>query len=230
MRRVIYMALPAYHGTIRVETSAGIVNAAIDCAAKGWDLRYRLSIGDCILPRVRNRFIADALADPAVTDLFFIDHDIAWEDGAIIRMLEHPVDFVAGVYPKREDPITYPVRYLKDQPTMTDPATGLVEVEGVPGGFMRIRTSALRRMVEHYAHLEYEEEALASKNAWALFDYDLNGKRYWGEDFVFCNRWREMGGKIWVDPLLSFHHIGPKPFRGCLFEHLQEIEKQQAAA
>jgi hypothetical protein len=34
--------------------------------------------------------------------------------------------------------------------------------------------------------------------------------KFWGEDSHFGNRWREMGGEVWVDPDISFTHRGPR--------------------
>lgn len=34
--------------------------------------------------------------------------------------------------------------------------------------------------------------------------------QWWGEDFYFAERWREMGGTVWVDPDIHFTHSGFK--------------------
>jgi hypothetical protein len=45
--------------------------------------------------------------------------------------------------------------------------------------------------------------------------------QYFTEDYVFCRRFRAIGGKVWVDPILELDHTGTKVFRGCLFDYLQ---------
>ena len=42
----------------------------------------------------------------------------------------------------------------------------------------------------------------------------------WGEDFTFCKRWRDIGGKVYLDALLRFQHIGRKAWSGCYAESL----------
>jgi hypothetical protein len=219
--RHVYIALPAYNGAVRVETTACLVDAVAEFNRLGWRYKLQISVGDSILPRCRNKFIADALADPQITDLVFLDHDIAWGANALPKLLSHHVDLVAGVYPKREDPISFPVRFL-DGEIRRCPTTGLVPVDGVPAGFLRITTRALRRMVQHYYHLRYDEKGVPGDVAWSLFDFQMVGGKYWGEDFVFCRRFRDMGGEILVDPDLEFAHIGHKPFQGSLAKWLDD--------
>ena len=34
------------------------------------------------------------------------------------------------------------------------------------------------------------------------------------EDWVFCNQWREVGGKIWLHPYIKLDHIGTYIYEG----------------
>ena len=34
------------------------------------------------------------------------------------------------------------------------------------------------------------------------------------EDFAFCDRWRALGGTVWVDLTLGLNHTGPVKFEG----------------
>ena len=38
--------------------------------------------------------------------------------------------------------------------------------------------------------------------------------RYLSEDYMFCQWWRNMGGKIWLCPWMKTHHIGTYAFNG----------------
>jgi hypothetical protein len=37
---------------------------------------------------------------------------------------------------------------------------------------------------------------------------------YLPEDYTFCNRWRAMGGEIWVDVRSKFTHVGAFEYHG----------------
>jgi hypothetical protein len=39
-----------------------------------------------------------------------------------------------------------------------------------------------------------------------------------GEDLTFCNKWRKIGGEIWVDHRLSIGHVGRHVYRGSIAE------------
>lgn len=223
MTRNVYVALPAYTGTVRVETMQALLHEFMLMAANGISARLRVNAGDSILPRCRNMFLMDFYTHEEFTDFVFLDHDIAWEQGSLMRLLRHPVDLVAGVYPKRQDPISYPVRWL-DGEYDADPETGLVEAAGVPTGFMRLTRRCVDGMMQRYWSLTYQEDGLPGGKAVALFDFEKVEGRYWGEDYVFCHRWRGMGGKVWVDPEIRFQHIGFKRHEGRLGDWLRERE------
>lgn len=38
--------------------------------------------------------------------------------------------------------------------------------------------------------------------------------RYLSEDYMFCQYWRKIGGKIWLCPWMKTQHVGTYPFRG----------------
>jgi hypothetical protein len=41
------------------------------------------------------------------------------------------------------------------------------------------------------------------------------------EDFAFCRRWRDMGGKVYVDLNSKLQHAGQHLYRGDLIESLK---------
>jgi hypothetical protein len=50
---------------------------------------------------------------------------------------------------------------------------------------------------------------------------DPDSGRYLSEDYAFCRRWRDIGGKIWVDLHCKLLHLGQHNFRGDLAESLR---------
>lgn len=55
--------------------------------------------------------------------------------------------------------------------------------------------------------------------------------QFWGEDYWFTERWREMGGEVWVDPDIHFTHSGRKSWSATFGDTLRAvIAKQQEAA
>jgi hypothetical protein len=50
--------------------------------------------------------------------------------------------------------------------------------------------------------------------------------QYWGEDYFFAERWREMGGHVWVDPDIEFTHRGSKDWKGNFIHSVRSAQSQ----
>lgn len=197
--------------------------------------KFKFARGQSLIQIARNQFVADFLASDC-TDLVMIDDDMAWQDGAFMRLLSHPCDVVGGIYPMRTDPLCYPIRRLNGG--KFDKATGLLEVELMPTGFLRMTRACLEQMVACHPELAYSDDKVPCGVAHALFWVDLADnmpeskpglKTVVGEDFSFCRKWRAMGGKVYADTLLRFRHWGKKGFEGCYAETLPVSEILEAA-
>jgi len=57
----------------------------------------------------------------------------------------------------------------------------------------------------------------------AAFDcmIDPTNRRYLSEDYAFCRRWQQAGGKIYADVNTTLGHVGNLPFSGCLNDRLK---------
>lgn len=227
----VLLALPAYPGYTQNETLHTVIRLQREIVARGWGCVLEDRAGSGLIHTVRNYFVAKMLAGD-FTDLFFLDDDVGTEDAqAGIRLLEAPVDVAAGVYPTRFEPQKWMVRYIQGQKELwTDPKHGLLEVEGVPAGFLRISRDCLLQMVYHYPELEYEDEDCPDGRTWGLFYPEIRDRHSFGEDMNFCLKWRAIGGKVWVDPLIHFKHIGRKAYEGCFGDWLRSRERLEAIA
>lgn len=220
MTRHVYLAM-ATRDKPEIETQMALLHTLRDLEKAGHKMTMKYIVKDSMIPKTRNQFVMDAL-DRGCTDLVMLDDDVVWERQAILRLLSHDCDVVGGVYPKRVDPLQYPVRLLPG--AKLDQDTGLMEVKYLPAGFLRMTDRCLKAMVERYRHLRYKDEDCPGGFATALFWFDLHpddddaGLVPWGEDFTFCRRWREMGGKVMLDTLLRFGHMGRKRYDGCYAE------------
>lgn len=220
--RHAWLAMPCYTGTIHTGTFRCVLNDILELAAAGIKVTVQDEAGNAMIGHARSLFCAMFLGTDA-TDLVFIDHDVTWEPGALLRLLSHPVEMVAGIYPKRADPLGFNVRYMQDRKELwADPATGLLEVEGVPAGMFRISRTALEKMVVAYPEKRFADHHAPKGFAWALFDNIHEGDAYFGEDYSFCRRWRQIGGQVWADPNIEMGHIGNKKFTGNFGKWLKD--------
>ncbi len=237
----VYLAMPSLSGRPDIATQSALIDTLVALKGAGVSVHFKPVVGDSIISRTRNFFVSDFLASDC-TDLIMIDDDLWWEPGAVQRLLSHPCDLVGGVYPKRQDDLEFPVR--RSPGAKVDLSTGLLEVELLPTGFLRMTRACLERMVQAYSHLRYHDRHLPNRQFYALFwvelgkglDGDIEDLEVWGEDFTFCKRWRDIGGKVWLDTLIEFKHIGRKAWGGryadsmpiaAMFEHV-DVDQRPA--
>jgi hypothetical protein len=221
MARKVFIAMPSMTGKPDLEAYHCHLATMRELERAGYEVMVKFCIRDFIAPRMRNLFLMKFI-ESGYDDLVFIDDDVSWEDGAMLRLLSHPVDLVAGIYPKRQDKLEYPVKRLDG--AELDKQTGLLEVQLLPTGFMRITRKCALEMVEKHQHLAYFEPNAKDGKAYAVFWFDMlpgdhpdagGLPEIWTEDYSFCRKWREIGGRCYADTYLTFRHIGRKGWEGC---------------
>lgn len=226
--RNIYVAMPSYTGRPDIETLHCLRNVAEGIQGLGWGITFKFTVGNSFISHARDRFVADFMARPDFTDLVMLDDDLWWEDDAVLRLLSHEVDLVGGVYPKKEETISFPVKRLG--PEETPDRRGLLKVRMLPGGFMRMTRSCVEKMYEAYPDLNYRDEAIPGGKNCALFlpalcpNDEGTEMSLWGEDFMFCRRWTAIGGDVYADTLLRFKHFGRKAYEACYADFLPEFQ------
>lgn len=106
-----------------------------------------------------------------------------------------------------------------------DVVEGLIEVYEAGTGFMLIKRKVFLKLIEAYPEMEYlddrdytlpEEE----RKMYSFFDTQVDEhKRYLSEDYDFCKKWRDIGGKIHLATSVVLDHSGTYTFKGRnLFE------------
>jgi hypothetical protein len=208
----VMIAIPAYTGTVHVGTMRSLMSDIIDLIRRGDTFTLVDDIGNAMIADSRG-IIASKFLESDCDCLVFIDSDVTWSDGGLLKIIDAPVDLCAGVYPMRRDPIQYPVHYIDQKELWADPKTGLLEVKSVSTGFLKLSRNCIEKMVEAYPEKHYYTAA-RDKQFYPLFEYICEDGFRWGEDFSFCIRWRRIGGKVWIDPEISMGHVGHKIFQG----------------
>lgn len=226
----VVFAIPTIDGAIRSECMLSLMTAQrlLFEAKIESDV---LVIADCpYLPTARNTLAAMFLRDPEATDLFFIDSDVGFDAMAVIRMVNRPEEIVAGIYPLKRDSGGWPV-VMQTRDGIPIGREGLIEADFLPTGFMRIKRSALERLMEAYPCLRYADSVVETmgdgtlREAWDFFHMgiDFERQRWTTEDYAFCQRWRELGGRLWIDPDIDFQHVGRKAYHGNLHQFLMRL-------
>ena len=196
--------------------------------------------GDSLITRSRNSIVAEFLSEPAYTHLLWIDADIGFTAEAVFRLIASDHDVAAGIYPlktmnwpaeipEKMTPHELSARYtsypFNPIGLNFDVKDGFVEVRDAPTGLMLIKRSVFDRMIEAYPELKYTPdhmhglEGIAAKIAdkhYRFFDTmaEPNNGRYLSEDYAFCRRWQNIGGKVYADANSKLTHIGQHTYSG----------------
>ena len=215
----VMIAIPAYTGVVHMGTMRSLINDTLELVKRGDRFTLVDDIGNALIADSRG-VIATKFWESDCDDLIFVDSDVTWQAGALLKLVDAPVDLVAGVYPARRDPINYPLHYLEKEELWADPETMLLEVKSVATGFMKISRNCIAKMIEAYPEKHYYT-AERDQQFYPLFDHVFEDGYKWGEDYSFCIRWRNIGGQVWIDPEIAMGHIGYKIFQGHLGNYLR---------
>ncbi len=194
--------------------------------------------GDSLVNRARNnlakRFLEglpgkDGAGNDVVIKhdwLLFLDTDLIFQPPDVDKLYQFAIKKGVGVYCG-----TYPIKQLKPKVVFNNiggqvpDAEGIVEVREAGTGFMLIHRNVFEQMQEKFKdEIEYcvdmGDPKLEQVIAWDFFsvgvrfDKDLNRKRFLSEDWYFCQRWRELGGKVLMHTKTSCNHIGVYNYPG----------------
>ena len=204
---------------------------------------------ESLITRGRNEIVKFFLMNEQYTHLFWIDSDISFEPAQAIRLLLSDHDVAAGIYPiKRQN---WPAEGLREGTTRQEFETRytdypfnpigfgaksvdefvtpdrFVEVAEAPTGFMCIKRGVINRMMQAYPQLNYVPDGPPdnpeARYYWLFFDcmVDPDSGRYLSEDYAFCRRWRDIGGKVHADLDSRLGHLGQHLYGGNLSESLR---------
>jgi hypothetical protein len=95
----------------------------------------------------------------------------------------------------------------------------LLEVYTLATGFMMIKRNCIEKMIEKYNDTKYIDDIGYFQNennnyTYALFDCGIVKNHYFSEDWMFCHRWKELGGSIWLDVSINLTHTGNEDYKG----------------
>lgn len=228
-RPCVFIATPCYGGMVSC-----YYMDSVQRMRGQYDIITSLLPNDSLLARARNLLIHKFMQSRA-THLLFMDSDISCEPEHLQEMLDFNRDFVGGVYPYKftswspgaqeraqsgKDPwLEAPLRYIgwpciedlkKEGRFITGNACGC--------GFMLLTRACLEKMINAYPETEFIDSGLTADckpiTAYALFDHIVEDKKYYGEDVIFCRRWKAIGGEIWLDIGRKLTHHGNMPYGG----------------
>lgn len=215
--RSLFVALPAYDFKVSLKLAVSLARFAQVAPQHGITLHIGSICGCSVVSRARNLLAADML-ESECSDLLFIDSDINFEPEDILRLMAWGSDpkkgIVAGVPRTRSEDKVYITTLDKDENgDLTMNGMGLVRAKRVATAFMLVRREVFETLAREHPEWQYRDNR-AERTLTAMFDFMLTEEGYIGEDFLFCDRAREHGFEVWIDPTIELGHMGVQEFKG----------------
>jgi hypothetical protein len=233
---------PSHDGKFFQNYVTSLLNFTIEAERAGMRMQVLFHQGESLVTRARNNCVAQFLANPDWTHLFWIDADIGFSAQAAFRLLLSGYDIAAGVYPlKREnwpsEGVPAGTTQQQFEATFTrytvnakaSETTAQVELEVQPDGFMKmteaptgfmvIKRAVFERLMASYPDLNYVPDSIGETDRglhYRFFDVmvDPETRRYLSEDYGFCRLWSGLGESIYIDANSNLSHQGAKMYRG----------------
>ena len=200
---------------------------------------------ESLVARARNSAAAAALHYEC-DYLLFIDADIAFNPADVYKLIDHDKDVVCGAYAKKyynaqklkyisrhhsklletnewkESSVDFATEISESFMDKVGEGAKLIEVDYAATGFMLIKAQVFHEIIKAKPELKYKNEVDGymswGDNFFNFFPADINpeSKKYESEDYGFCNLWRSLGGKIYIDPTIQLQHFGSVAYEGNL--------------
>ena len=122
----------------------------------------------------------------------------------------------------RQKLVNYNLNYLDKKINISN---NLAKVRHIATGFMLIQRKTIKKMFEAFPSTKYKDDVNfltpdENKYAYALFDCCVENETYYSEDWLFCNRWLNMGGDIYIDVTINLNHTGIEDYKGSYITNI----------
>lgn len=205
----VMIGIPSRNEQCYVGFAKSLAETVAAMVASGVEVTVEQVKNSCFVAMSRNMLLKKFM-DSKATHMLMIDDDMGWSRYAPLKMLAEGKDFIAGAGPVKGEK-----RFAAD---MIEKEGNLVTVREIGGAFILLSRNMVKRMVEEYKHLSHP----VFDDFPHLFEDKYTKNQWIGEDYVFCERWREIGGEVYCYPDIDFEHLGNKVLTGNYKNHIEE--------
>ena len=249
----IYLATPV-HSECSIHYTQALLSFQQACLSKGILVSFAL-LKSSLVTQGRNLCVSNFMElSDTYSHFLFIDSDIEFSPDTIFKMIEADKEVIAAPYPLKHldwDKISHRIKGKElDSETLSmmgftwpiklehskevSVTKGIMEVSHAPTGCMLIKKQVFEKMIKAYPNLKIEQPTIVNGEEstkpyyYNFFDtfHEPETKRYYGEDFGFCKRWTEIGGKCYLYVPDNLTHIGEYRYTGNLLKDMQQNLKK----
>src|SRR5210317_12055 len=238
----LFLATPCYGGLCLEKFMTSVIKLQIALIKEGIQLMIDTTENESLVHRARNVAVGRFMQKTDADLFMFIDADIDFNADSVVCLVRSGHDVSVAVYPKKVvvwDQAKTAIEQGDDRnmamlssslvanigAQRRSVENGFVEVLDGPTGFMVITRKTFEKVHEHFTELncKNDHQNRDFDEYCALFDcmIDPESRRYLSEDYAFCRRWQQVGGKIYADINTTLGHVGNLPFSGCMNDRLK---------
>jgi hypothetical protein len=238
----VFLSTPCYGGLCLEKYMSSVIKLQILLMKEQIELMIDTTENESLVHRARNVSVGRFMQKTDCEYLMFIDADIDFDPQAVVRLVKSGHELSVACYPKKVvmwDQAAQAIKNGDDRDmamlssslvvnigaTRRTIEDGFVEILDGPTGFMLINRSVFKKLEEKFPELwcKNDHQNRDFDDYHAAFDcmIDPESRRYLSEDYAFCRRWQQVGGKIYADVNTTLGHVGNLPFSGCMEERLK---------
>lgn len=243
MQPKVFVATPMYGGFTTGFYCQSVLQLQAAFQQKDIPCAMSFMFNESLITRARNAMTHQFLKTDC-THLLFIDADIRFRAEDVLWMLEHDLDVVCGIYPKKEinwaevvaavkngvpqDQLKYHtgawvVNLVNYDGSVSVPENVPLEVWAAGTGMMLIKREVFEKLAEvvptylnDVADLSGNTKPRDEIKEFFTTSIEPETGRLLSEDYHFCYIWRKLGGKIYAAPWMKLGHLGSYIFEGEL--------------
>lgn len=211
----IYWGGSAYRD-LTVPHVISLLSFAHRCLQEDVPLSYEPKWGDALITRSRNRSATKFLLESDCDVWLSVDADIEFRAAAALQLCQQALEYdvVGGLYMTRSSRHGIPTSYLQEGVRYrfwTDPTPQPIRY--LATGFMAVRREVFETLA---TGLELEHADESDMRQYPFFETqrgESDGKPIrLSEDWAFCERARQVGFGIWLNPAIRLKHYGMSGF------------------
>jgi len=231
---LVAIATPMYGGMCHGGYMHSVLPLSFTLAGMGDSMFYPSIHNESIITRARDALVYDMLQQKDADGILFVDADTGFDPIAVAEMIHSGKDFIGAIYPKKainwEQVRTAALNGEEDLERYTGYFTGVVpanqeikitepmEVQRVGTGLVYISRRVFEELApscRKYKDITQHLGKKVERELTQFFDmqFDEHGELL-GEDYYFCKRWTDIGGKIYAAPWVDTVHYGTYGFSG----------------
>ena len=213
----LHIGIPCYGGMVSEPTMTSFLRFVLLAQQAGLNWSLDTMVNESLVTRARNNLMAKMMTNTAATHFMFIDADIRFQPESILQMIACDKEVIGGLYPKKALPVNYVINLKPETKIQGD----IFTVDTTGTGFLLFKRQVYEKMIAQFPETKYVDDVGLGKQyepmMYSIFDCKIDQRgHYLSEDWLFCRRWQDMGGEIWVHSKVLLNHIGHYEFQGDL--------------